>query len=28
MDFGIEELEDINPKHPGCNTIRFTVGTL
>ncbi|MBU7017007.1 MAG: hypothetical protein HXS44_05820 [Theionarchaea archaeon] len=28
MDFAIEELEETNPKHPGCNTIRFTVGTL
>ncbi|MGD2248093.1 MAG: hypothetical protein PVF58_06775 [Candidatus Methanofastidiosia archaeon] len=28
MDFGIEELEEVNPKHPGCTTIRFTVGYL
>ncbi|MBU7048335.1 MAG: hypothetical protein HXS54_18035 [Theionarchaea archaeon] len=28
MDFAIGELEETNPKHPGCNRIQFTVGTL
>jgi hypothetical protein len=28
MDFEIEEVENTTPKHPGCTTVRFTVGYL